>query len=1135
MSGFYQQLLSHIDRSVFFRAFNSDLESSNRGVCYYKTNNSLKMLLVAHAFSHTKKNILVVALDDKIAEEYVEDLDVLIGERHCAIIPDYEVLPYEQRSPHYSIRAKRVEALTRILEDEPGVFVISLRSLLRRIVPKDSFKQNLINVKQGVELNQEELIIKLVEMGYESDYQVNKLGQFAHRGGIIDIFAPGFDYPIRLDFFGDEIESIRHFDPVTQRSKGNVIKFMNIMPMREFCINDIDRDSLRWQQNESGFFYNSIENDVSILLPQTETIPDYFGDNTIFFFDEIQYLENEVQHIYEELFEYYQREVKTSTLLLPKPDEMFAGEEIFTQIKKREYYLLNANKQLFHEEIESRAVPYKPPEVMLNDLTMFEQFLDEHIDKGWSIVIQSDNKSQSKRMQEMLIRLSSKLSFTIGVLHKGFNLEDIRLSIYTDHEIFNRYKKKGRKFTRKEALVDYETLKPGDYIVHIDHGIGMFEGLELLTLDGNQIECLALRYEAGDKIYVPTHQLKLVTRFVADEGVVPKMNKIGSKRWDNTKERVKKQIEEIAEDILNLYAERKMRPGLSIERDTVWQEEMEDAFIYEDTPDQKTATAEIKSDLEAPYPMERLLCGDVGFGKTEVAIRAAFKVVMSGYQVGVLVPTTLLAEQHYNVFRERLAQYPVRIAMLSRFRTPKQIKDDLAGLATGEVDIIVGTHRLLSKDVQFKRAGLLIVDEEHRFGVRQKDKIRSFKANIDTLYMSATPIPRTLNMALSKLKEISLIQTSPKERLPVRTVVTPYNDSVVKEAIQREVDRGGQVFYVHNRVQTIDSEAEKLRKLLPNVSFAIGHGQMPERQLETLMNDFVHNKFQVLISTTIIENGIDIPNANTIIINRSDRFGLAQLYQMRGRVGRSSRRAYAYLLVPKGMTPIAMKRLEAIAEYDYLGAGFQVAMRDLEIRGAGNLLGTKQSGLINTVGINYYNRLLQQAVEHLESGNMAFEEEAVPLKKISVKQDVFFPTDYIKDDTLRIQMYKRLGDFSSSAEFDEFKVELEDRFGKLPERAEKTVDFHKLKFMATGAGLASVKVRDKALIMDFDEKTLPPQAAIGKFITQVTSNVKFDTTKGLRIIIEFDKKVASHKDSIYLSTNYLSKFKSIIDELKTKK
>ncbi len=1133
MSVLYNQLAGKLDRSAFFQAYSSDLDKKKSGMGYFKTNNSLKMLLVAHAFQQTKKKILVITQDDKVAEEHLEDLDVLLGEKFCSYIPDYEVLPYELRSPHYSIRAKRVEALTRILSDEPGVFVISIRSLLRRIVPAINFKRNLIHVQQGVEINQDALLVQLVEMGYESEYQVNKLGQFAHRGGIIDIFAPGFDYPIRLDFFGDEVESIRHFDPVNQRSKGNPIKKLSLMPMREFCIDDIDKESLRWQQNESGFFYNSIENDVSILLKDTETIPDYFGDNTIFFFDEIQYLESEILHINEELLEYYQREIKTSTLLLPKPEEMYAGEKLIARIKKREHYLLNANKQLFHEDIASRAVPYKPPEVMLNDLSMFEQLLDDHIDRGWNIYIQSDNKSQSKRMQEMLIRLSSKLTFTLGVLHKGFNLEDIRLSIYTDHEIFNRYKKKGRKFTRKEALVDYETLKPGDYIVHIDHGIGMFEGLELLSLDGNQIECLALRYEAGDKIYVPTHQLRLVTRFVADEGVTPKMNKIGSKRWENTKARVKKQIEEIAEDILKLYAERKMRPGLSIEKDTVWQEEMEDAFIYEDTPDQKTATAEIKSDLEAPYPMERLLCGDVGFGKTEVAIRAAFKVVMSGYQVGVLVPTTLLAEQHYNVFRERLAQYPVRIAMLSRFRTPKQIKDDLAGLATGEVDIIIGTHRILSKDVQFKRAGLLIVDEEHRFGVRQKDKIRSFKANIDTLYMSATPIPRTLNMALSKLKEISLIQTSPKERLPVRTVVTPYNDSVIKEAIQREVDRGGQVFYVHNRVQTIDSEAEKLRKLLPNVSFAIGHGQMPERQLETLMNDFVQNKFQVLVSTTIIENGIDIPNANTIIINRADRFGLAQLYQMRGRVGRSSRRAYAYLLVPKGMTPIALKRLEAIAEYDYLGAGFQVAMRDLEIRGAGNLLGTKQSGLINTVGINYYNRLLQQAVEQLEEGNIAFEEEVVPLKKISVKQDVFFPTDYIKDDTLRIQMYKRLSEFTVPNEFDEFKVELEDRFGKLPERAKKTVDFHKLKFMATGAGLASVKVRDKALIMEFDEKILPPQAAIGKFITQVTSNVRFDTTKGLKIIIDLDSK--AKKDNIQLSSEYLSKFKTIIEEVKAKK
>jgi transcription-repair coupling factor (superfamily II helicase) len=423
------------------------------------------------------------------------------------------------------------------------------------------------------------------------------------------------------------------------------------------------------------------------------------------------------------------------------------------------------------------------------------------------------------------------------------------------------------------------------------------------------------------------------------------------------------------------------------------------------------------------------------------------------------------------------------------------------------------------------------VDEEHRFGVRQKDKIRKFKANLDTLYMSATPIPRTLNMALSKLKEISLIQTSPKERLPVRTIVTPYNDSVIKEAIQREVDRGGQVFYVHNRVQTIDSEVEKLRKLLPHVTFSVGHGQMPERQLETLMDEFVHNKFDVLVSTTIIENGIDIPNSNTIIINRADMFGLSQLYQMRGRVGRSSRRAYAYLLVPKGMSPEAMTRLEAIAEYDYLGAGFQVAMRDLEIRGAGNLLGTKQSGLINTVGINYYNRLLQQAIEYIEmnkDGAAAPVEEEVPLKKINVKQDVYFPSSYINDDTLRIQLYKRMGEFNDISEFEDFKQELADRFGHLPKEAERTIDFYKLKFLADTSGLGGVRVRENALVMEFDETRLPAKAVLGQFITSVTSQVRFDTTKGLKIIVDVDKKLFPEKDNLQQSIEFLKAYKEII-------
>jgi transcription-repair coupling factor (superfamily II helicase) len=635
-------------------------------------------------------------------------------------------------------------------------------------------------------------------------------------------------------------------------------------------------------------------------------------------------------------------------------------------------------------------------------------------------------------------------------------------------------------------------------------------------VDGQDIECLCLKYAGEDKIYVPTYQLQLVSRYISEEGVVPTIHKLGSKKWDNTKSRAKKQIELVAADVLKLYAERSSRKGIAHDPDSIWQTELEESFIYEDTKDQTSATIDIKRDMENPNPMERLLCGDVGFGKTEVAIRAAFKAVNSGFQVAVLVPTTLLAEQHYRVFRERVAQYPVKIAMFSRFRTAAQIKKDLVALALGQIDIVIGTHRILSADIRFKRLGLLVIDEEHRFGVRHKEKLRKLQSNVDTLYMSATPIPRTLNMALSKLKDISLIQTSPKERLPIRTIVTPRDMQVIKDAIQREIDRGGQVFFIHNRVQSIESVAQELRLTLPNVKIVVGHAQMSEHLLEKIMDDFVEHHFDVLVSTTIVENGIDIPNANTILIDRADTFGLAQLYQMRGRVGRSNRRAYAYLLVPKGTTVEARHRLDALTQYDYLGAGYQVSMRDLEIRGAGTVLGTKQSGVIQTIGYNYYNKLLERAIESIKAENPEqFYQEEYPETRQKIKTDIdlYFPSEYISDDEERLKVYRRLNECDDVNQIEEFVSELSDRFGSLPDKANWLLSYFKLKILTQKAGLQNCFVRNGELIMEFKSNVPPSKAKILKFLELVSEPVRFDASKNMKIIFE----LSSHAQLSYQS------------------
>ena len=1110
MSTFYDKIRSLIDKSEFIKKFDAEIaENKTRGL-FHNLNRSTKSLLLARVFEQTGKNIIFVTADDKVAEDYLEDLDLLIGRDKAHFLPDYEVLPYEQRSPHYMLRGQRIETLTAAVSSEPGIYSVSIRSLLRKITSASIFKENIIRFSVNEEYDPDVLISNLVGMGYENQFQVSKVGEIARRGGIIDVFSPNSHRPVRIEFFGDIVESIRVFSVNSQRSTGEELTKITLIPSREFSLHDIDTDEKMWQKIHDNGFYEGIELDVSMFIPKIETFLEYFSyDNCLIFWDEFQYVPSYVKEIFEETTDLYQKiRTKYKNRIIPQPDALFADKRFVNKIlKKYSNYFFSASFQEFKEIAAKLKAPIVSQTNLQGNLEIFETELKEKLDDGYRIIIQSDNSSQSKRMRDLLPQYDDQIDFTIGVLQSGFDITDAKVAIYTDHEIFSRYKRKSHqnRFSKEEALVDYDALKPGDYIVHIDHGIGIYAGLKRLSIEGNTIETLTLRYAGNDVVYVPTFQLSLVSKFVSEEGIAPTIHKLGSKKWENMKSRAQKQIELIAEDLIKLYAERKVKRGIAFEPDSTWQTEMEESFIYEDTPDQKRATEEIKADMEDDSPMERLLCGDVGFGKTEVAIRAAFKAVNSGYQVAILVPTTLLAEQHYLVFKERLAQYPVRIAMFSRFRSKANIKKDLAKLATGEIDIAIGTHRLLSKDLKYKKLGLLIIDEEHRFGVRHKDKLRQIKTNVDTLYMSATPIPRTMYMALSKLKELSLIRTSPKARLPIRTVIVHYDVNIIRDAINREVDRGGQVFFVHNRVQTIESIAAELQELLPHVNFEIGHGQLPEKQLERITLDFAHHKFDVLIATTIIESGIDIPNANTMIINRTDMFGLAQLYQMRGRVGRSNRRAYAYLIIPPKLNDEARKRLESLIEYESLGSGYQIAMRDMELRGAGSLLGTKQSGIINSIGFNYYNRLLESAIKELQDEEFVGELEKEKLLHLKLDIDHYFPETYIKDEKERLEIYRKLLHFTSLNEFDEIEKELIDRFGEIPEKSVNTILYYKLRMLALQANLRSLDINKDKFVIEYDSKRLPPRSLITKVIGKFSYPVNFDTTKNLRIIFEISK------------------------------
>lgn len=1107
----YTKIASHLEDSAFFR----DLLHLREDSQVYHLSQSARALVAAHIWAKTGKNIILVSQDDIIAEDLWDDLVSLVGKDNAFYMPDYEILPYEERSPHYSIRATRmITLLNNISSSIPAIYSLSIRSFLRLIPSRKILSSHIFQLKKGDELNPDELLQRLQNMGYEIEYQVSTVYQAAKRGGILDLFSPPSLHPVRIEFWGDEIMSIRSFSANTQRSISQELGEITVIPARELSLDDVDSGSVIIARIREKGFFEGIENYYSLLTKDLSPFADYFEpDKRIFIFSNYSYVVEEMEALIEQTHSQYRKELKHGSKgKIPKVKELILSEEAFFKCKKQSDNVYLSQSEFVLPGIkENIRAPFSGQPAFEGDLGLFSQSLANKRQQGWQHYLLFDNASQEKRMRQMIGDSVPYLSH-IGVLHEGFELDDAKLGLYTDHEIFNRYKRKryAPRFAPGETIIDYENLKPGDYVVHVDHGIGVFEGLKIIKLDGQEVECLVLRYANDDRVYVPTFQLSLVSKYVAEEGAAPALNKLGSAKWQNTKHKATQQIELIAADLVRLYAERGSRPGLAHSPDTEWQKELEDSFIYEDTPDQAKAGREIKDDMELPSPMERLLCGDVGFGKTEVAIRAAFKAVNSGYQVAVLAPTTLLAEQHYRVFKERLAQYPVRVAMLSRFRSKAMITRDVQDIAGGSVDIAIGTHRLLSKDVKFPKLGLLIIDEEHRFGVRHKDRLRRIQSNVDTLYMSATPIPRTLNMALAKLKEISLMQTSPKERLPIRTIITPRDMEVIKDAIRREVDRGGQVFFVHNRVQTIETVAAELRREMPDISFMVGHAQMPEHHLEEVMKAFVDREFQVLISTTIIENGIDIPNANTILIDRADTFGLAQIYQMRGRVGRSNRRAYAYLLIPKGTTAVARQRLEALTQYDFLGAGFQVALRDLELRGAGTILGTKQSGIIQAIGFNYYNRLLGRAIEYAESGDTSAlytEDSPAGRQNIKTEVDLYFPPEYIDNDQERLRIYRRLGELNSMEDIEDFAFELRDRFGEMPENARWLLLYFKIELLAKRLKLKNCTVKRGIMTMEYDASKTPPKAEILRFSAKISEPLRYDAAHGLKIIVELDAEL----------------------------
>jgi transcription-repair coupling factor (superfamily II helicase) len=934
---------------------------------------------------------------------------------------------------------------------------------------------------------------------------------------------------VRVEYFGDDIDDLRSFDPQTQRSTGKISE-VTIMAAEtpgagnSHLLQYLPEDAIIiWSEGRPAYQtvkerYEERTAKPGLRLRDLKS-QNEDGDD-----------EEDEEHLREELHDIVYEEDEEIPVALPaqvramrEQGKWMEPELIYSTAQKFSQVFLHSAPHPTSHTLDFQG---SPQERFASNLPLLADRVKEYHARGLETILLCDNQLAADRLGQVLTERGvpdHAFSAREGGLRHGFMLEAANLVVLVDHDIFGRKRRKRQfmKFKNAVPLHDIDALRVGDFVVHVEHGIGRYSGLTKIAVGGVQREVLKIEYRDGINLFVKLENLAQVQKYSAKDGFQPPLNKIGGKEWREIKRKTKESLVSIAEDLIRLYAKRRAERGIIFSSDTPWQREMEASFPYEDTPDQLTASESVKRDMESPQPMDRLICGDVGYGKTEVAMRAAFKAVTDGKQVAVLVPTTILAQQHYRVFRERFKNWPVDVRVISRFQSAREQKETIKKLAAGEVDVIIGTHRLLSKDVQFDELGLLIIDEEHRFGVVQKEKIRSLRSNVDVLAMSATPIPRTLHMALMGARDLSQITTPPPGRQPIETDVVPFSEKVIKEAVSHELQRGGQVFLVHNRIQSIQQVSEMLHRLLPKIRIGVAHGQMNEHELEQVMLDFAEQNLDVLISTMIIESGLDMPNVNTMIINRADRLGVAQLHQLRGRIGRSSRKAYAYLLVPPHfeMSKIARSRLAALTNFSSLGAGFQVAMRDLEIRGAGNLLGREQSGYINSIGFEMYQQLIEEAVREVQIETPVELEEKREVK-LKIDTDAFLPEYYLPEGGLRLNIYRELSRAKEISKVEELSREVEDRFGKFPDAARNLFDMVRIRILAEKLGADEVNVLAQRLELVFTSD----HAGRDKMLSLVSRSdgfpIEFDATKGVIARLNF-KKQESWEDRLSYAEEYL--------------
>lgn len=1063
-----------------------------------------------------EQSMLIVCESPKRAKEVWDDLNYLLPNYEVLYFPALEVIPFEVLAQSIEIQRQRLQVLANLVQGKKVVVVCPIESLAKRLIPPQFFKEAIIPLKVGQVINLDDLKSYLVKYGYEKVEQIQSPGQYSLRGGILDIYSAIYENPIRIEFFDDEVDSIRFFAIESQRSLEKIGK-ISLFPAREIffkenfqaegleklkeefalqkerLVRKKDRDAVEKltskineviEKIENNLYFPGVEQYQSYFYPELSFLMNYFPPNSFFCIDEPLRVREAQEHKEKD------RRVSFTDLLtrgfaLPGQESFYADfSDILKtlEISKRIYLSLLPKTGWDGKLNNLYGVDTKTIPPFFGKIRILADEIKEWKRRDYKIVILVTSPSKADRLKQALFDCdveatwvgenyelkNGKVLIAQGNLSAGVEFIKSKLVIITEKELFNQPKKHPpkRMFQKEGQKINkLDDLKIGDYVVHSSHGIGRYLGVEKLKIGDIEKDYLVIKYLGEDKLYVPADQVGLLQKYVASEGKTPRVHKLGGTEWQKTKFKVQSSVKQLAEGLLELYAQRKSKPGFAFLPDDSFQQEFEDSFPYKETPDQLRSIKEVKEDMEKAIPMDRLVCGDVGYGKTEIAIRAAFKAVNSGKQVAILVPTTVLAQQHYNTFQERFVNYPVKIEVLSRFRSSKEQKQIIEHIKEGQIDIIIGTHKLLSKQIKFKDLGLLVVDEEQRFGVSHKEKIKKIKSEVDVLTLSATPIPRTLHMSLIGIRDLSIIETPPEDRYPIQTYVVEYSEDLIKDAIRRELGRGGQVYYVHNRVEGIEKVARGIESLVPEARIGIAHGQLPENALENIMMQFMEHELDILICTTIIETGLDVSNVNTLIVAEADKMGLSQLYQLRGRVGRTNRVAYAYLTYKKDkiLTTTAEKRLHAIREFTELGSGFKIAMRDLEIRGAGNLLGPEQHGHVAAVGFDMYCKLLDEAVKELKGEK---DEEQIDVE-IDLQISSYIPQDYIRDSASKLDFYQRISLLSSINDILDLEDELVDRFGDIPEETNNLLQIARIKIWAKKACLREIKQKNNFVHLTF--------------------------------------------------------------------